>query len=406
MASFAYRAYLEDGSPEAGVIEATDRREASRKLVQANKRPFVLDEVSGAQRHSSAAGSRRWWQFRRPTDLTKLLSELAVLLDAGFNVAAALRIVASAEASAEVRARLMAISDQIASGRSFSEAFASLPELPSEMSAMIASGESSGRIPQVIARMSEGYRYRAERRSAIVEALVYPAFLVVMVIAAFLFLSLFLMPAIEPVFETGTVEKPFVVEMLSGFGRLLTEHGPVVLLSALSMVAFAFLALRRPAGRLLVSKAMLGLPLVGRLFRDAAIVRYLDTLSLLTENGVAMIESLRLAALTCSIPDMRRSLEKIRNDVANGERLQAAFAKTGIFDGPTLTLIGIGEESNSLPILLKRSSVLVETRLKRAIDRIVTFLTPAITIALGLMIGGLVVSVMTALLSINEMAVQ
>jgi general secretion pathway protein F len=405
MPSFAYRAYLQDGSPEAGVIEAADQREASRKLAQANRRPFSLHELTTGRR-APAAARNRWWEFRRPTDLTKLLSELAVLLDAGFNVAAALRIVASAERSAEGRVRLLAISDQIASGRSLSQAFATLPELPSEMSAMIASGESSGRIAQVIARMSEGYRYRAERRAAVIEALVYPAFLIVMVIAAFLFLSLFLMPAIEPVFDTGTVEKPLVVKLLSGVGRLLSEDGPVVLSSIATIIAFAFLALRRPAGRLLVSKATLGLPFIGRLFRDTAIVRYLDTLSLLTENGVAMIESLRLAALTCSVPDLRRNLEMAGDEVANGERLQAAFAKAKIFDGPTLTLIGIGEESNSLPLLLKRSSVLVETRLRRSIDRTVTFLTPAITIALGLMIGGLVVSVMTALLSINEIAVQ
>jgi general secretion pathway protein F len=140
--------------------------------------------------------------------------------------------------------------------------------------------------------------------------------------------------------------------------------------------------------------------------RESAIVRYLDALSLLTENGVAMIESLRLAALTCSGPEIGERIQTVGSFVANGERLKTAFEKTSIFDGPTLTLVGIGEESNSLPLLLKRASVLVETRLKKSIDRMVTFLTPAITIALGLLIGGLVVSVMTALLSINDIAVQ
>lgn len=406
MASFAYRAYLENGSAETGVIEAADRRDASRKLTRSNKRPFALHEVNARTAGADAMAAPPWWTFRRKTDLTKLLGELSVLLDAGFNVAAALRIVASAEASPHDRTRLLAVSDQIANGKSFSEAFASLPELPAEMSAMIASGESSGKIAQVIARMAEGYRYRAERRSAIIEALVYPAFLVVMVIGAFLFLSLFLMPAIEPVFESGTVEKPLVVKLLAGFGRLLTENGSALLASLVAVVGVVFLLLRRPAGRLLMSKAGLALPVVGRVRRESAVVRYLDTLSLLTENGVAMIESLRLSALTCTVPDMRQRLESVRDDVANGERLQAAFNKTGIFDGPTLTLVGIGEESNSLPLLLKRASMLVETRLKRSIDRMVTFLTPAITIGLGLMIGGLVVSVMTALLSINEIAVQ
>jgi general secretion pathway protein F len=327
-------------------------------------------------------------------------------LDAGFNIAAALRIVASSESSARERTKLVAISDQIANGKSLSETISSFPGVSADMSAMIASGETSGKIAQVISRMSEGYRYRSERRAAIVEALIYPAFLLVMVVGAFLFLSLFLMPAIEPVFESGTVEKPIMVRLLSGFGRLLEQNWPIVFGFILAIVAIAALALRTPASHLLISRTLLRLPIVGNVRRDSAIVRYLDTLSLLTENGVAMIESLRLAALTCSVPDMRQSLQSVRDDVANGERLQTALKKTAVFDGPTLSLVGIGEESNKLPLLLKRASILVEVRLKRSIDRMVTFLTPAITIGLGLLIGGLVVSVMTALLSINEIAVQ
>lgn len=404
MTAFSYRAYLEDGSPEAGVIEAVNRRDASRKLAQAKKRPFVL--VEAATNKADFAGPKRFWEFTRQGDLTKLLSELSVLLDAGFNVAAALRVVASAESSARQRTRLLAISDQISNGKSLSEAFASLPGLPAEMSAMIASGESSGRIAEVIARMAEASQYRAERRAAITEALIYPAFLVLMVVGAFLFLSLFLMPAIEPIFDSGTIVKPTVVWLLSGFGALLAQHWPAAITLMLAAVALLLLMLRTPSFRLLISKISLGLPVIGRMRRDSAIARYLGTLSLLIGNGVSMIESLRLAALTCSGPEIGEGLETVRTSVSNGERLKSALEKTGIFDGPTLTLVGIGEESNNLPLLLKRAATLVETRLKKAIDRIVTILTPAITIALGLLIGALVVSVMTALLSINEIAVQ
>jgi general secretion pathway protein F len=405
VAAYSYRAYLEDGSPEAGVIEAVDRRDASRKLAQAKKRPFMLVEATGTKT-ADAAGSRRFWEFTRQGDLTKLLSELSVLLDAGFNVAAALRVIASAESSARQRTRLFAISDQISNGKSLSEAFASLPGLPTEMSAMIASGESSGRIAQVIARMAEAYQYRAERRVAILEALIYPAFLVMMVIGAFLFLSLFLMPAIEPIFDSGTVEKPMVVWLLSGFGALLSQHWSASIALILATIASVVLMLRNSSFRSLVSKTTLALPVIGRMRRDSAISRYLDTLSLLTGNGVAMIESLRLAALTCSGPEIGEGLKTVRSSVSNGERLKSALERTGVFDGQTLTLVGIGEESNNLPLLLKRASRLVETRLKKSIDLTVTFLTPAITIALGLLIGALVVSVMTALLSINEIAVQ
>jgi general secretion pathway protein F len=404
MASFVYRAYISDGSLEAGVIEATDLRDATRKLAQAGKRAFSVAGVNGEV--ASGQGSAPWWRLQRRPDTAKLLSELSVLLDAGFNVPAALRIFANAETSGNHRAQLLTISDEIANGKSFSEAISGLSGFSSAMGAMIASGESSGRIVEVISRMAEDHQYRAERRAAILGALVYPAFLIVMVIAAVLFLSLFLMPAIEPVFEQGSAQKPFIVAVFSGLGQFLSGNAIavicVILISALGFI----LLLQRPAGRLAIERIFLSLPLVGRLRRENAVATYLHTLSLLLENGVPMTEALRLAASTCAIPDMRSRLATVRDAVANGERFQEICRNAGIFTDATLTLIGIGEESNRLPALLKRASVLVEARVKRTLDRLVTFLTPAITIALGLIVGGLFVSVMTALLSVNEIAVQ
>lgn len=405
MAAFAYRAYGESGA-ESGVIEAASRDEASRLLAQARKKPFALSEVDRRRPAPEAGPTFAWTPFRRPDRLDKILTELSVLLDAGFNVAAALRVIAAAQAAGVDRERLQAISEKIADGKSLSEAFASWPGLTPDVSAMIASGEQSGRIAQVVSRMAEGFRYRAERRAAIRDALVYPAFLLLMVIAAFLFLALYLMPAIEPVFDTGSMEKPVVVWMLSGVGRFLNENGGLLLGIGLAIAALVGLASRGAAARRLGSRLVLRLPVVGRLRRQAAIVKFLDALSLMSGNGVALIEALRLAAWTCSMPELRGQLDQIGPRVADGVRLQTAFKQAGVFDGPTLTLVGIGEESNNLAPLLKRASTLVETRLKTSIDRIATFLTPAITIGLGLLIGGLVVSVMTALLSINQIAIQ
>ncbi len=407
MAAFSYRAYLRDGTSESGVVEALDHREASRKLAQANKKPFLLKPVSGGTtRLGIASAGQPWWKLQRRQDLTKLLTDLAVLLQAGFNAAAALRVLASAEASAPDRAQLEKISDEIATGRSLAQAFAALPGMTGEVSATVAAGEASGRIAEVVARMAEIHKERTLRHAAVRDALIYPGFLLLMVVAAFLFLSLFLMPAIEPIFESGTLNKPLVVSLLSAFGAIVREHGFTI--AGLSLAGTALLALlgNRPGGRAFLSRILLKLPVVGPLRRQAALLRFLDTLSLLAGNGVPLIEALRLAADTCPLPTVQARLHAIRDHVANGERLQPAFAASHLFDAATLTLVGIGEESNSLSPLLKRATGLIEARLKTTLDRIVTFLTPAITIGLGLLIGTLVVSVMTALLSMNQIAIQ
>lgn len=398
---FSYRAYRSDGTAEAGTLEAADRNEAMRRLTQANKRPFALTEAGSRSEGSSKSAIRL-----RTADLTKLFAELAVLLDAGFNVPAALRIYATAERLPKRKALLLAISDQISSGKALADAFSQLPGATPDLVALIASGESSGKLPDVVTRIAETYRRRSERRSAILEALAYPAFLLVMVLAALLFLALFLMPAIEPIFDTGTIDKPIAVRFLAGVGRLFTEQWPMLVAAFVALFGLAFLMLQRPATRSLLTRSTFKIPGIGRFWKDGVLVSYLETLSLLAGNGVPMIDALRLAGAVCTEPSMRAKLDLARDNVANGEQLQTSLRKSGLFDDATLTLIGMGEQANRLPQVLGRASSLIDARLKRAVDRAVGFLSPALTIGLGVMIGGLVVSVMTALLSINEMAVQ
>lgn len=406
MAAFAFRAYRQDGTLEAGVIEAADGREAARKLQQANKSPFALNKVDGTRATVLPTAQTSWWRLERRADISKFLADLSVLLDAGFNAAAALRVLASAEPSAGTKAQLSAVSDALASGRSLAQAFALLPGATPDIAALVASGEASGRIAAVVATLAESHKARAERRAAVRDALIYPGFLLFLVAAAILFLSLFLMPAIEPIFDSSEIEKPLIVWLLSGFGNAVRGDIMLWLGLAATLLALAAFAARRPSGHAFFVRILLRLPLFGRLRIQAAGARFLDALALLAGNGVPLNEALRLAALACPLEPVRAKLDRTRDRVAEGERLQPALATIGLFDEPTLMLVGLGEESNNLGAMLKRAATLIETRQKVLLDRLITFLTPAVTIALGLLIGTLVVSVMTALLSMNQAAIQ
>ncbi|MCR4265787.1 type II secretion system F family protein [Nitratireductor sp. ZSWI3] len=406
MPVFSYRAYRPGGTVEAGRIEAENLQDASQQLLRVHKRPFSLEEIGARSTVLGRLRTPREISGQRSLNLGKLFSELSVLLDAGFTPVAALRIAASAESSPGARAKLSAIADELANGRSFSQAFAGLVQLPAEVRPMLASGESSGKIAEVISGLAESYRYRAEQRSAMLEALAYPAFLVLVIMGAVLFITLFLIPAIEPLFETDRASMPTTLMVFSLLGRLLNERWMVILTVVVAAGAGFLAAARSPAGRRISWNCLLHVPVVGRLIRETAIVRYLQVLSLLMGNSVPMIDALKLAAETCSVPNLQQRLSGIREDVAKGKRLNEACKQAGVFGGSTITLIEIGEEANNLPAVLRKASSLLDTQLKRSVGRLVTFLTPAITIFMGLMVGGLVVSVMTALLSINEVALN
>lgn len=156
----------------------------------------------------------------------------------------------------------------------------------------------------------------------------------------------------------------------------------------------------------LEDKVQIRLPWIGQAIRNSAAARYLDTMGLLLANGVPAADALKLSAETCSRDALRRSLLTAREKVVGGEPIHRALSESGLFVAPVVTLLELGEASNSLPKLVARGSALLEADLKRSLDRFVVLLTPAITIGLGGLVGSLVIAVMSALLNINEIAIR
>ncbi len=148
------------------------------------------------------------------------------------------------------------------------------------------------------------------------------------------------------------------------------------------------------------------LPFVGRFVTQTAISNYLHALHLLLSNGVAVRDAMRLAAASVSNEAIRQNLHQAEEAVTSGSSLNAALSATGLLPDGLVAQIRIGEESNNLPTMLARVATAIDTRQKVKLDRLFKFLTPAITIFLGLIIGGLVTSVMSTLLSINELAIR
>lgn len=404
MPSFAYRAYLADGATEAGVVDAPSRQEAARRLAQQGRRSFYLAPDKGSSiRLLRPTGG---FSLTKRIDLGQLFAELSVLLNAGFTIDRALGAVVSGEANAAKRKQVQGVLDVTTGGRSIAEAFLTLPGISADVAALLASGERSGKMAYICQRLAENFEARAKRRTAIIEALSYPAFLLVVMFGALIILATVLVPALEPIFEGSSAPRPLTMRMLSALGTVFTEYPFVFPLAALVGLLAYLLVSRSSAARNALSHWSVKIPLFGRLFTNAALARYLETLSLLLGNGVTMSEALRLAAGVSQHASLKTSFSAIEEDVANGARLHAAAAKAGIFDNPTMSLISLGDDANALPIVLDRAGRMLQAALTRRIDTLLKLLTPAMTISLGLLVGSLVVSVMTTILSINDLALQ
>jgi general secretion pathway protein F len=405
MPAFAYRAYLVDGSTETGVLDASTKQDAARKLAQQGRRSYHLAPVNGERPQLRLPG-RSALTFTRRVDLSRLFSELSVLLNAGFTVDRALNAVISGQANHQRRQQLQSVLDLTTGGRPIAEAFAGLPGITSDVAALLASGERSGKMAYICQRLADTFEATAKRRAAIVEALAYPAFLLLVMSGALVILATVLVPALEPIFEGSSAPKPFTMTMLSALGTVFKDYPFVFPLAAvLGLLSYLFLS-RSAGARKQFSHWLLKIPLIGALVKDAVIARYLETLALLLGNGVAMTEALGLAANVSRQSSLAASFATIEETVANGARLHGAIVKAGIFDNATMSLISLGEEANALPVVLDRAAKMLQLTLTRRIDTVLKLLTPALTISLGFLVGSLVISVMTTILSINDLALQ
>ncbi|SFH20256.1 general secretion pathway protein F [Palleronia marisminoris] len=406
-----FKAYRPDGEIETGTLEAVDEADAVRQLRQSGRIPFELGSGGTGGRRTIPAPAKdgvaaRGFTLETRLDLGRFFTELSVMLEAGFTIDVAIKAVADAETSRPQKRRAAEIHGRLTEGLSVSQAFAAAPEITDDVAALLASGESSGRLDVVVRTLADTFMRRAARRREVTEALMYPAFLMVVMIFAFLLLSLYLAPALKPVFENAGVPAPAVVRVLLAFGAFVGGPGPLLFAAAGAAMLPMLLWFMTPAGRDAATEALLRVPGLSTGIRSSVNARYLTTMSLLLDNGVPMLEAMRLAAATAATASQHGTLLAARTRVSEGAPFWQAIGATGQFPDPIVALLRLGEKSNILAAMLGRSGLMIDGLLQRRVARLLTFLTPVITLLMGGLVGGLVVSVMTALLSINEIAIQ
>ena len=407
--NFRYRAYLKDGRSGAGEFDAASKQDALRLLASKGLSVFELTEAKarGSAENAVAIKAPRFVFARKSVDFSKLFADLALLTGAGLTVTQSLRSMRSTETAPAQLNMVIGLLDKMSSGASANTSFSLLKAIPPESLGMIVTGENAGRLLEVFAALADQYEERAKLKSQLLNSLAYPLFLLVLMFAAVMVLTFALVPSIAPVFENSGQPAPFIVAVLSGLRTGLTGGlAAAGFAAAALLLLLSFLPFIRASTAAAFQRFILRMPLIGPIIRKSAQARYLSSLALLIGNGAPMAKALELAALSAVIPVFKPLLLGVRDSVSTGEKLPSALRRSGLFDERIISLIAVGDEANRLPAVAKRAAQILEGEAQKSVTRCTAMLSPLMTILMGLLIGGLVVSVMTALLSINELAIQ
>ncbi|MEP0068925.1 type II secretion system F family protein [Pyruvatibacter sp.] len=406
MPRFRYQAIARSGETLSGEIPAEDETAAKRSLQAQGHFPIRIQQVD-------AASSIPWWQrdikLGRRDDirlLSRFVLEFGTLLKAGLTIDRALELSAQALPAGDLARSVMAVRDAVREGMGLSEALQRDPDLfPSLMVSLARAGEVSGSLPNVMLALAAHFDRVREVREKIRSALIYPAVLSVLAFLSIIFILLAVIPEFRPLLEGADVDLPWTTSVLFAASRFLEAYWWALVLVLPICIGAGVAAWRSPSSRVRVTRGISRMRFVGPLMRSSDAARFSRAMSILTSSSVPVPSAVDVAMATQASPHEVERLRLVNTHVKGGSTLSAALERVGDYPPVLTELARVGEESGRIGDMLAHAADVLDRELARRLDSFVAYLTPVLTIVLGLIIAILIGSVFTALLSINELAV-
>ena len=400
MPVFVYKAADQRGKAIDGVMDAPDARAVVERLHREAYFPIeVTPQVERRALWPRLGGSRI-----KHRDLLAFTQQLATLFEAGLPLDRALSVLEDLSANARLKLVVGDLLRSVRSGASFSEALAKHHPRPFSRLYinMVRAGEKGGVLEVTLRRLAEFLEAAQELREAIVSALIYPALLTGVGGAAVVFLLTFVIPRFAEIFGDLGQAIPLPTQILLTVSQALTDYWWGLALLALAGLLGLRIVLATGEGRLAWDRARLRLPLVGEVALKLEVARFARTLGTLLRSGVPMLGALEVVKEMLANQLLARALEQVSMGVKQGAGLSAPMGQSGVFPPLALHMVRVGEETGRLEEMLLKVAESFEADVRSAVKRLIGLLEPAIILTMGLLVGFVVVAMLMAIFSINE----
>lgn len=401
MPRFVYEAISASGSRVSGEVSAATDAMALDRLDKQGLVPIRLRE--GTQRPP-------WWArdihlFGTPglpnSELQKLVSTLASMLGAGFPLPRAAQFCLDQTTHRGTRQAMRIITDHLEDGGTLAEAILqSGSAIPKRLHAMIAIGEQANHLPQVMAELSELLEAETRVLRDLRSALLYPIILLAMSALVLGVIVFYLAPTLLPIFNSLESAPPRFLAALANAGALVSSNWPIAVLG-LAILGFLLVMFRRHIGRF-GSALLTHLPITGRYIRQRESLSFAQTLLLMLRGGAQLPEALTAAGEAVGSGAFKELIQKSEADVLAGGRLTPSLSEGKLVDPITLAMIQAGEESDQLPELLGAAVKELQDQTSKSLTQAIQILSPLLTLAIGLGVGGLILSTISAIMELNN----
>jgi len=402
MPLFEYKAVAPSGETVQGTMEAASLDMVVLKLQDAGNIPLHARESgAGGFGLSALRMGRRGMNSREVGEFTQQLSTLLV---AGLPLDRSLQVLLELSENERVKRTVTEIRDRVRGGGSLSDALEEQHGAFNRLFVnMVRAGEVGGTLDVTLTRLTDYLERSRELKDSVISALIYPVLLLFLAAGSLSLLLVYVIPQFTPIFEELGGDLPFITKVVLGAGSILQNFWWAIIgVTALIVVQFRRM-LADPVKRFTWDTRVLSMRWVGDLVSKIEIARLSRTLGTLLTNGVPLLGALSIAHNVLSNTVLQKDVSDSSRDVKTGGSLAHSLGKGGHFPRLALQMISVGEETGQLDTMLLKVSDTYDIEVRNTIDRLLSIFTPVVTMILAVLIGTIVLSVLVAILSINDL---
>ena len=401
MATFKYTAYDSKGKKVEALIDADSMGAAQLSLKQ--QQGLMVSTIKPV---SGGGGLGGFFAAKKTNyrDLEYLTSEIKLLLQSGVKFDKAVDLMAKAKTGSPMGEVLSKISAKLKAGSSIADAFSSFGKLFNKLYInLLTTGEESGALEPVFAGLSRDLKYRNDLRQTITQAVTYPFFVLLVCVASVVFIFNFIVPKLAVLFD-GAEDLPLNTQIILALSDWMIAYQHFVALGLVAIVGAVY-HYRNNAQLIewfhVRSRNLSG---VGTAVDMTERIRFCSSMSLLLDAGIAMDKAVKLSAGNAGNSEIRRELTRASDEIRKGTQLSKALSETSLFPDIFISLIEIGEESGQVAKIFQELADRSRNEFGQWVNRLTAILEPALILTMGAIVGGVVISMMMSVMSVNDAA--
>jgi len=402
MPLFEYKAVAPSGETVRGTMEAGSEELVIVKLQEGGNIPISAHAAGQGGFNLDVLRLRKRGMNVR--EIGQFTQQLATLLGAGLPLDRSLQVLLELSENDRIKQTVTAIRDHVREGGSLSDALDAQHGSFSRLFInMVRAGEIGGSLDKTLDRLADYLERSKDLKDSVVSAMIYPIMLMVLAGGSLVLLLVYVIPQFTPIFEELGGDLPLITKIVLAAGGILQHFWwGLIGLSVLAVAMFRRM-LANPEQRLRWDTRVLAMRWVGDLVAKMEIARLARTLGTLLLNGVPLLSGLSIARNVMTNSLLRQTVEETAKEVKTGGGLAKNLAASGHFPRLALQMVSVGEETGQLDVMLLKVADTYDKEVRNTIDRLLAIFTPAITLLMAVLIGTIVMSVLMAIMGINEL---